>query len=529
MRASLLLPSLLGLGLSGCNLIFGIEEGQLTGTGASGGSGAGPATGGANSGGQGGGGGIGGTGGGGGIGGTGGLGGEGGQGGSTTVDECDPTTFTVGDVSQTVGAQCGLFVSRSAAPGGDGSKNAPFTALQEAFDAQAPGQSIYVTTGNVDGNPAKTKGGAVYGGLTETWSADGTRTTLRATEPGPTLRLNLGPNEDVLLDSLLVDLAGPLNGSAVTLVIVGGNVRLQNSRVNAAAASPGASGSAPLQGLDGNDGQNATAACAQTSLGGAQTCGLVNVSGGNGSTCNVGLTGASGLGSNGGAGGVSSGGVCNPGGPGGPGNTGAPGMEAPLLGIFTMAGYQPSGGGDGQPGSPGSGGGGGSAMIIGRAGAGGGSGACGGGGGPGGQNGGASAAIVAFNTMLDLVDTTLVGAPGGAGANGLPGAPGGLSGKGGQASAPTTGCPGGDGGAGGAGGPGAGGAGGPAVLIAQVGGEVFADQLTMQNSTITIPPATGGMGATSGGLTAPNGQPGLVCLRARFLPSGTFDSCVQSF
>jgi hypothetical protein len=67
------------------------------------------------------------------------------------------------------------------------------------------------------------------------------------------------------------------------------------------------------------------------------------------------------------------------------------------------------------------------------------------------------------------------------------------------------------------------------VLIAQVGGEVFADPLTMQNSQNTNPPAMGGMGATSGGLTAPNGQPGLVCVRARFLPSGVFDACDQSF
>jgi hypothetical protein len=67
------------------------------------------------------------------------------------------------------------------------------------------------------------------------------------------------------------------------------------------------------------------------------------------------------------------------------------------------------------------------------------------------------------------------------------------------------------------------------VLIAQVGGQVFADQLTIQNSQNDSPPAPGGMGATSGGLTAPNGQPGLVCVRARFLSSGVFDACDQSF
>lgn len=513
--------------LVGCNAIFGINEGKLGDGGAAGQSSqGGNAQGGQAS--QGGGG-----------QGAGNTSGGGGEGGGTPFNPCDPTTFTDGDQSQTVGPDCGLFVDYNASGAGPGSgtKNDPFKTLEPAMAAHGAGVPIFIA-----GQPViaasfiEARSGAIYGGLTTNWSRDLTlRPTIAATAM-TTLKvpfiLNFSPSDNYLFESLVLvgaDASAEEDGISAALLINKGNVRIQNSLLKALRGGPGHGGMNGDSGIGANPGQTAASGCSTIiAQGGQLNCADgSNTNGGDGSLCSSSM-GSSGQPGNGPLGGGPGGnGSCTPGGTGPTGMPGDIGVVGPLIGnieggTFDLGGAPPA------PGGVAGGGGGGGGAKAGSSGGAGGSGGCGGGGGGGGGNGGASVPIIAFNANIDIVASKLQADGAGHGGNGGGGGPGTTGATGGLASGPNS-CAGGKGGNGGDGGNGAGGNGGVGALVVSVGGMLTVDGTTSGAST---PPAqaNGGMGAGIGPNKAPDGLKGLRCAHLHFLGdgNGTHD-CLTAF
>jgi hypothetical protein len=461
-----------------------------------------------------------------------GAGGEGATGGAGGREpeppNCEPIANGVIDAS------CGVFVKAGAAPGGDGSKSAPFASLEAATATGA--SPIYLCLEPLTEPQLVTNPTILYGGVdcaNFSWTA-AERSQIATCQPGVagcasdiTVPLRIEAVGAVSIERLDVYAPNAIVAGQSSIAIVaamGSTVTLRESSVFAGNGAPGAMGATGAPGDAGGAGeagQQAGAASLFGPAGGASSCGVAGGAGGFRSNSPTNLSGAPRAGlvdqnNAGGNGFYTSTGVLNPnctnGGDGAtiglPGAAGSPGM-----GLGTIAGgtYVGVVGFAGATGGPGGGGGGGGRLQFDFApfnsqggdtfqeGGGGGAGGCGGLGGAPGGFGGSSFAIVSLGGTWSFVDVQLQaasGANGAVGGNGGPGGAGGLGGAGSEESFLFA-CDGGDGNAGAPGGPGGAGTGGHAAAIAYVGA---APNLT--GATTSFGSAGVGPGSASDGVAA---------------------------
>lgn len=469
--------------------------GEAEGAGTGGASGSGGATG------------TGGAGGTGGAAGSGGATGTGGAGGGPTPVGCVPSDGQ----RWSADATCGVFVSATAADGGDGSPDAPVKTLAEAIQRAAQiedeeARRVYACAQTFNESLTVAAGITLYGGLDcdDHWQwGEANKTTLTA-PPGVVPLAVRAEGETVHLENLHViapaidpDDAGT---SAIAAIAERCAIDLARCTFEAGDAAPGASGAAPPpqparlpQGTRGN------AACSANDVSTAapqpDTCGTADTS-----DDSIGGRGGRGLedratdGGSGSPGGddnpnagtyVAQSRGCTQGQTGRAGEDGAPGAGAHGIGQLSSAGYAGLSGGEGQRGKTAQGGGGGGGTRGstqcpvgtrgGASGGNGGTGGCGGAGGRGGSPGGSSIALVSVNATLTFRDGVRLiarkGGNGGDGAGGQDGGPGAYGGPGGmgRGNDVVEGCRGGQGGQGGSGGRGGGGQGGHSLAIAFLG------------------------------------------------------------
>jgi hypothetical protein len=472
------------------------------------------------------------------TGGTGGTSGSGGTGGSGGNPHCvgDPTTDPA-----IVRDECGVFVSATAMPGGDGTQQKPFTKLSDAVaKALAAGKRLYACDESYTEKATLKINGSldVYGGFTGcessgkawTWSA-AQRASL--TGPADAIALVLASGKGAIHVEN-VDVTAPnatvMGGSSIAVYVNGGTAELVSSNISAGDAMAGADGiDAPTMAAQaGTDGNSGGDSCSVDTVPGAAqvqtTCGTAFSIGGKGGDGNQlnGASGQAGLPNNGagqagsGDDGTTMGWTCTgnmgTGKDGQPGTSGGEGPGASMMsfGMLDTKGFIGATGNDGMPGTPGQGGGGGgglrgsAALCSGKPGSGGasggsgGSGGCGGAPGGGGKGGGASVALVSANAAVTLTNVKLSAGNGGNGGRGGNLQAGGAPGKIGQGGKATVGglqpgCNGGGGGKGGDGGPGGGGRGGHSIGITSTGTAPQIDP-----SAITIKSAgTGGKGGSN--------------------------------
>ncbi|WP_044248137.1 hypothetical protein [Chondromyces apiculatus] len=442
---------------------------------------------------------------------------------------------------------CGIFVSASAAPGGDGTKARPLQSFGEAVAVAATASNvprIYACAESYAETAAVTfdRGVEIFGGFTDCGATgawrwdDSQRATLNGAADQVALTLDGGSN---VLRNLNVTAASAVaaGGSSIAVVVRGGSLELSAGDLTAQDAKDGEAGSSlPSDpGLDGDGGEPGLGVCMSAAdnpgpAGKTKTCSggetTVGGDGGDGGVLLGGVPQAAGDGTAGmpapsagedggeaGVGEVMSGSpACTAGNPGSEGGVGTSGGGAQGAGLVSVAGYQGAAGSPGVAGRRGQGGGGGggargaqnitcngtAATRVGATGGAGGTGGCGGAGGAGGQAGGSSIALVVLDATVTLTDVVLVAARAGNGGDGGDGQDGGAGGLGGARGAGTgnakPGCLGGDGGPGGAGGPGGGGQGGHSLGIALQGGSAPV------GGSFTIEPTnagTGGLGGTN--------------------------------
>jgi hypothetical protein len=456
-------------------------------------------------------------------------GGEGGEGGGIAA-ECAPTEGVA------VGASCGVFV-QAGATGGDGSQASPYGSLVEALQNEPSAARVYVCGGDTFEGSVEVAGGtSLFGGFAcESWtySAGGARPLILGDADVPAMRITGAGSSRVMSLDLEAPSAEAAGASSLGLLISEATVELEAVAITAGDGAAGAAPPAQVEQLARAQG-GMTGAVAGTvpvnAMGGANTCGLVALSGGVGGAGGVMPNGSGGNGNPGDAGDGAAAGIGQTGvsldcgvGPGlGGGATGSPGMPGnPGLGATTLGVAEADGftAADGEPGEAGtyghSGGGGGgsraSASSHGAGGGGGGAGGCGGEAGAAGRGGGSSLGIVSLNATLTLGDGVTVtvgsGGAGGAGGMGQLGQLGGFEGDGGAAGGTVVdACDGGSGGAGGHGGNGGGGRGGHAVGIAYVGAEPAGGTVDVSGSS----EGAGGPGGDNGLEPGGAGDDGVV-------------------
>ena len=460
--------------------------------------------------------------------------------------------------------ECGIFVSASAAAGGDGTMAKPFTSLQAALDKAKSAKFRVYACAETYAEEAKADSVSLFGGFdcTNGWSY----------VTDPTIRATITPTDGVALrmtgsGSLLVQdvvalgpmysqsaLPGEPGKSSIGVVVEKATVEFTRCDLEGRDAQSGGVGESPsddtqLNGVSGNNGKTiceagvnnpggavATKMCpdGSDSIGGkGGDGGLVELTpfkalaaGDGDDGTPAGMFGQKGLGEPEMTGSWSCQAVGD-GKSGANGTKGAPGNGAADAGKVAATGYEGASGTAGSYGKPGQGGGGGgaakgannfscngnSAPRVGASGGSGGSGGCGGRGGGGGSSGGASIALISVDASVVLADCILrsaVGGAGGRGGNGQAGgAPGGGAAGGAKVGSSTPACKGGDGGYGGDGGPGGGGAGGPSLGVAHVG------KAPDKRGDTKITPGTPGEGGPGGdnnvdGNTGANGAAGEI-------------------
>jgi len=519
-------------GLTGCNLIFGIEGGELTGgtgggstTTNQGGAGTGGATTTTNSGGS-------------SVGGSG-VGGNGGAGGGGPVGECEPEKLVGG---ATLDASCGVFVEFGKT--GDGQKTNPIGDIQAGANAAvAQGKSNLYICGMDSFQPSDKSlklpvGLNVYGGLAcADWHYDASVIpAIKGHADFPTIILDGTGGARWADINVTAPSAATPGKSSIAVTVDGTSLLAKRVIVNSGNGGVGENGqpfSAPAaQSPAGLAGDGCGPGFGNAGVPGVLSCmtqsgGMQSVSGGAGglgapsssASASAGANGANNTGTaGGGGGGAFVGAGC---GPGGVGSTGPIGGVAPMNsgnGAIAAGGFAPADGMDGLLGLNGGGGGGGgggkgSGCYTNYGGGGGGAGGCGGAGGRGGRGGGASFGYLVTHGSVTLVGGGVTTQRGGTGGAGDIGQDGGLGGNPGGAQSGGTGgssCQGGPGGKGGRGGPGSGGPGGPASCFALDSGTITLDT--------TTPPvlspggqSAGGAGASQGIFTAPNGANGSSC------------------
>ncbi len=470
-------------------------------------------------------------------------------------------------------ATAGIYVDPvNGAETNAGTRESPVKSIKRALellrsDAGAGITALYLAQGRYDeeqltlDRPVSLYG--AYGGTADQWRRKSEYTTHL---DGGTIGLTvsgLGQDAGVRLEWLTITSANATAPGApsIALRVLGSDLRLHHTTLEAGLGALGARGNSGDAGPDGPDGGPGTSAngAVEGNPGAApqHLCAGVNLSGGNGKLGGVraaGTTGDPGQPSTAGGGAGGDGGIrgervpagttaysCEAGngevgtqgaqgtmGDAGPGGSGIGEVRGGTW-VSTAQGL----GSAGTPGTAGAGGGGGGSgggCLEGDPGnsqsaAGGGSGAGGGGGcggqeGQGGGPGGASIALLLIDSSVQLGQVTLstlgggAGGPGGAGGTGGRGGAGGPGGDGGVIESGARwqtkpylsfggkGGAGGPGGPGGNGGPGGGGAGGPSVGVWCSDGGVHA----METSAITWTLRDGGKGGTSSGQPGSDGQ-----------------------
>jgi hypothetical protein len=436
---------------------------------------------------------------------------------------------------------CGVFVSASAAPGGDGKQATPFQTFAEA--AAAKPARVFACAGSyTESMQVSFSGGVeVYGGFTgctgKSWTWSASMQAEIATVAGvPGVVLDGGANKlenvSVTAPNVPMTMTG---GSSIALLVNGGSLDMTNGVLTAGDAQDGAAGTTvaddpTLNGATGASGEGAcgsgathpggTGATNMCKTGGTSTAG--NGGDGGDSAGDPAGSGANGsatppataVGVDDGKGGAGEGQpsapMCVNGDNGAPGSTGSSGTGAPGIGMLTKTGYQGVAGADGNNGAPGQGGGGGGGAkgamsvtcgsmtnaVFGASGGAGGTGGCGGTAGGGGQAGGSSIALLVLNAEVALANVTLntgKGGNGGAGGNGQDGGQPGAGGALGSGASLNPSCIGGSGGKGGNGGPGGGGQGGHSLGIA------FQGTTAAPTGGASMPgtKGTGGMGGSN--------------------------------
>lgn len=433
-----------------------------------------------------------------------------------------------------------IFVS----PNGDdtfiGTRETPVKTITQAIKlAQQQGlPSVYADKGTYPGSFSLVAGISVYGGYDSgnLWARSATNDTV--IQGGTTAVTGNNLAKETHLELVSVTSA---NGSSpgqstygIFIANSSGPIILSQVKVKSGIGADGASPTNPTAGTAGGNGGNGTGGCSASSCSGCNpkgpggtagtnSCLGSNVSGGKGGDASCdggGAGGAPGSGAapgNGGSGG--SRGDCVPGfysgksgsagTDGGSGLDGNQGGQAPAVmpTNFTVAGYNPSNGGDGTAGSNGSGGGGGGAGGGGAGGlcnpdAGGGGGGAGAGGcaaplGKGGGGGGGSFGLYIISSTVTVNNATVASGQAGNGGKGANGATGGSGGSGAAAGGGSGdaagGGRGGNGGKGGNSGAGAGGTGGPSYGIYAKGSQV---------TTNSVQASAGAFGSGGNGGTA---------------------------
>jgi hypothetical protein len=475
--------------------------------------------------------------------------------------EADPTRDSAAVINE-----CGVFVSSTAAPGGDGTKARPFRSFVEAANTRP--KRVYACAEQYDEGVGVSfaDGVQIYAGFTDcggswTWPGD-QRATLNGPADAVALMLSGGDNRvmnlDVVAASATVD-----GGSSIAVVSSGGSLAVVNGNLTAGDAMAGAAGAQyePDSALDGEAGGEGVSVCADVEShpgpagkeevcptggssvagkggdGGDSTGAAAAGNGGDGAPADL-TTPEQGIGGTGEGQGDPPADGCSDGSNGASGAPGDSGRGAIGIGSISVAGYASAGGAPGTNGKPGQGGGGGggakggssiqcdhvSASRAGSSGGAGGTGGCGGYAGGGGQAGGSSIALVVVGAAVTLEGVILRAGRGGDGGKGGDGQPGGQKGAGGAfaegVGATDASCRGGDGGKGGPGGPGGGGQGGHSLGIAfqgstpPVGGELVIDLHNKGN---------GGLGGSNN--DTPDGGKGADGVAAGCLDFATQTSC----
>lgn len=447
------------------------------------------------------------------------------------------------DDAAVINDTCGIFVSASAEPGGNGTKAKPFKSLAEGIaEAKKETFRVYACADGVYAERVELPAGvSVFGGFlcaSGDWKYDtAARATIHPAAPGldqvqASLRV-AGPGTS-RIENLVVRASDAIfsGGSSIAVIIDGAAANFARTEIVAGSGAAGAQGGTPVDDIGaadpndpairGNDGQNACMGGGNGNPGGIakgnEACAAsVGGAGGFGKETS-GDNGAYGLpqdpSGNWGFGGAGEGASpCAHGFDGANGITGTDGVGAQEEGTLdAVRGHVGAGGKSGDRGTVGQGGGGGGGArgsggsCWGASGGSGGAGGCGGYGGLGGMAGGSSIGIVSLSATLsfEMVNmTTGAGGEGGDGGFGQSGGAGGIGGIGGTGSSAfmtPKGCNGGKGGNGGNGGNGGGGGGGHSIGIAYKGGTVSAD-----GATISVGSAgPGGMGGgAAGGVMAP--------------------------
>ncbi len=529
-------------GFAGCNLIFGINEGNLgegTGGSSQGGSGAGgngagaSGAGGAASGG-------------GGAGGAPTTGG-GGEGGGVVSVECDPSKLGDGEA---IGPDCGIFVQSAGT--GTGGQSDPMGSIVTAGEMVTAGKNIYVCGTQIfTGSVRLADGSSMFGGLLcGSWQRDPTKRPTIAGDPGSAAVTVNGSGGTIRIEDVVIQSGGPVPNNAsrpnaIGLAIQGAIVRIKGVQIDAPNAGEGAPAEANgVPAASGQTGSSATSNCQAAPLGGQNLClapdgSNLPTDGGNGGACSAtnnstGQDGKPVLGAGGPGGTWTAAAGCAQvsslsGQNGGLGQAGMPGQfGGKLTGTDYTAAIAPPVAGRGSVG----GGGGGGGARVNNTGGGGGAGGCGGEGGAGGGGGGASFAILVTNGEVHVVTSALHGNRGGTGGAGAIGQPGGQGGAGGNGLSPNNGCQGGFGGKGGMGGLGGGGAGGPSALVAATSNSVVdVDPSTKASSTVGSPGAGGGGGSftdpnTGQQFVGASGQVGVACEALFYNEASSSWSCV---
>lgn len=467
---------------------------------------------------------------------SGGTAGNGGTGGGGNNPGCDGDPTTKADI---VSNECGVFVSASAAAGGDGSKEKPFNKLSAAVtEASNKNRNVYACAEGYAETLTLVVNDSlgIYGGFTcagGAWAWDATkRAVLTGPEEQMAMRLksNAGTIHVENLDVVSPNATKTKGASSIAVYVNSGTVEFKSCDLTAGDAMPGDDGmNAPVAAAtDGTNGNNGANACLAATQNGApqlvNSCGNPDSIGGKGGDGNLsnGGSGQAGLPNNGGGqfgagddgtAGWTCAGKGGKGSDGLPGDDGSegPGALSSDFGTLTTNGFVGASGVSGMPGLPGQGGGGGGGVrggalcttagkpgTGGASGGSGGSGGCGGLGGGGGKGGGSSIALVSANAKVTLTSVKLAAGTGGKGGKGGDFQGGGAGSNGGNGGTNSlvgglaAGCNGGPGGAGGSGGPGGGGRGGHSLGIASTG---TPPQIDAANVTIKAPGA-GGPGGT---------------------------------
>ncbi len=426
----------------------------------------------------------------------------------------------------------GVFVSASAAEGGDGTRAKPYRTIAAGLDeAVKQRKRLYVCTGTFEEAVKIRNGIPMVGGFDCTapaWTLSGARTTVKSPASPAIVAEDIDvPTRVVGFDVVAPDAADPGGSSIGLLANKAGALQIASSKITAGKAQAGSNGVEGVQLMNGPVTYGRASAPEQVNAPGPNGPLVYPLVGGAGgtNTC-VGAAGIAGKpGGSGGAGGYyqclysaaltsyrwrpyyASGinkyyepedGSPGSGAGGEAGGDGASGTS----GTFDANGFTPGDGAPGASGGVGNGGAGGKGAITmeaacgaanvntyakGTSGAGGGAGGCPGLAGTPGQGGGASvAALVITSPGLTFDASELVASDAGSGGKGTLGSSPTLGGSPGFAMGTSTAA--GAGGPGGRAGVSGSGAGGPSIAIAHTGGEP-----KVENGT-TLKPGTAGAG-----------------------------------